>query len=76
MLLKSDPPITNTPISAYMDKYTLEKHVIGFDNSKIKEIVGYKLLRPEFNHDNIKEVVDKWKDQKLWPDVTKAKTVS
>ncbi|KAF8201582.1 hypothetical protein BJ912DRAFT_1116493 [Pholiota molesta] len=76
MLLKSDPPITNTPISAYMDKYTLEKHVIGFDNSKIKEIVGYKLLRPEFNHENIKEVVDKWKDQKLWPNVTKAETVS
>ncbi|KAF9470242.1 NAD(P)-binding protein [Pholiota conissans] len=72
MLVKSDPPITNTPISAYMDKYTLEKHVVGFDNSKIKELVGYKLLRPEFNHENIKEIVDKWKDQKLWPNVVKA----
>ncbi|KAF8969877.1 hypothetical protein BDZ97DRAFT_1725584 [Flammula alnicola] len=70
MLQKSNPPITNTPISAYMDKYTLEKHVVGFDNSKIKQVVGYKLLRPEFNHDNIKEVVDKWKEEGLWPNVS------
>ena len=69
MLLTSDPPITNTPISAYMDKYTLEKHVVGFDNSKIKQIVGYKLLRPDFNHANIKEVVDKWKAEGAWPNI-------
>ncbi|KIM49305.1 hypothetical protein M413DRAFT_438490 [Hebeloma cylindrosporum] len=69
MLSKSVPPITNTPISAYMDKYTLEKHVVGFDNSKIKQIVGYKLLRPDFNHANIKEVVDKWKAEGAWPNI-------
>ncbi|KJA18608.1 hypothetical protein HYPSUDRAFT_69848 [Hypholoma sublateritium FD-334 SS-4] len=72
MLTTSDPPITNTPISAYMDKYTLEKHVVGLDNTKIKEIVGYKLIHAEFNHENIKEIVDKWKEQKLWPNVAAA----
>jgi len=69
MLSKSDPPVTKTPISAYMDKYTLEKHVVGFDNSKIKEVVGYKLRRPDFNHANIEEVVDKWKADGAWPNI-------
>ncbi|KDR81431.1 hypothetical protein GALMADRAFT_206951 [Galerina marginata CBS 339.88] len=70
MLQNSNPPIVNTPVSAYMDKYTLEKHVVGFDNSKIKQIVGYKLLRPEFNHANIKEIIDKWKEEGVWPNAT------
>lgn len=75
MLTTSEPPITNTPISAYMDKYTLEKHVVGLDNTKIKEIVGYKLIHAKFNHENIKEIVDKWKEQKLWPNVSAAWTI-
>ncbi|KAF8906006.1 hypothetical protein CPB84DRAFT_1745212 [Gymnopilus junonius] len=67
MLLNSNPPITNTPVSAYMDKYTLDKHVVGLDNSKIKQVIGYKLLRPEFNHENIKKIIDKWKEEGVWP---------
>ncbi|KAF9567629.1 hypothetical protein CPC08DRAFT_680950 [Agrocybe pediades] len=69
MLQNSDPPITNTPLSAYMDKYTLDKHTVSFDNSKIKQVVGYTLLRPEFNHANLQELVDKWKAEGLWPNV-------
>ncbi|PPQ86881.1 hypothetical protein CVT25_012600 [Psilocybe cyanescens] len=72
MLMESVPPITNTPLSAYMDKYTLDKHIVSFDNTKIKQVLGYQLLRPEFNHDNIKEVVDKWKQEGVWPNVTKS----
>ncbi|KAF8797845.1 hypothetical protein BYT27DRAFT_7265004 [Phlegmacium glaucopus] len=69
MLEKSNPPIHNTPLTAYMDKFTLEKHVVSLDNSKIKQITGYKLLKPELNHENIKEVVDKWKEEAIWPNV-------
>jgi hypothetical protein len=67
MLQNSNPPIVKTPLSAYMDKYALEKHVVAFDNTKIKEVVGYQLKRPQFNHDVIKEIVDKWKDEASWP---------
>jgi len=52
-----------------MDKYTLDKHTVSFDNSKIKQVIGYQLLRPEFNRDNIQYLVDKWKEEGLWPNV-------
>ncbi len=70
MLSKSNPQITMTPLNPYMDKYILSKHIVAFDNSKIKKVVGYKILRSEFNHANIKEVVDKWKAEGVWPNVT------
>lgn len=69
MILASQPPIPNTPLSAYMDPYALEKHVVAFDNTKIKEIVGYKLKTPLFDHAAIKEVVDKWKAEGSWPNL-------
>jgi len=74
MLMNSAPPITNTPLNPYMDKYTLAKHVLLYDNSKIKKIVGYNLKRPDFNHDNVKEVVDKWKEEGVWPNARKSST--
>jgi len=67
MLQNSKPPIPNTPLSAYMDKYTLDKHVVAFNNTKIKEVVGYKLRKPYFNHETVKETVDKWKNEGSWP---------
>lgn len=67
MLQKSNPPVPNTPLSAYLDKYALAKHTVTFSNTKIKEVVGYKLNYPEFNHDTIKEVIDKWKEEGSWP---------
>ncbi|KAJ7286050.1 hypothetical protein C8J57DRAFT_1286588 [Mycena rebaudengoi] len=67
MIQTSNPPIPNTPLSAYMDKYALEKHVVAFSNKKLLEITGYKLKKPKFNHDTIKEVVDKWKAEGSWP---------
>ncbi|KAF9072970.1 hypothetical protein BDP27DRAFT_1381965 [Rhodocollybia butyracea] len=67
MIQNSNPPIPKTPLSAYMDKYALEKHVVAFNNTKIKEVIGYQLKRPHFNHDSIKEIVDKWKEEGSWP---------
>lgn len=71
MITKSDPPIPNTPLSAYMDNYALAKHVVSFNNTKIKEVLGYKLQKPEFNHESIKDVVDKWKAEGTWPNLQK-----
>jgi hypothetical protein len=67
MISTSDPPIPNTPLSAYMDSYSLSRHVIAFNNSKIKTVVGYKLLKPKFDDVVIKEVVEKWKEEGTWP---------
>ena len=67
MLQNSKPPIPNTPLSAYMDKYALDKHVVAFNNMKIKDVVGYKLRKPYFNHETVKETVDKWKNEASWP---------
>jgi len=72
MLVNSSRPISNSPLNPYMDKYTLAKRVLALDNDKIKRIVGYKLLRPEFSPANLKEIVDKWKEDKVWPDATKS----
>ncbi|TFK25041.1 hypothetical protein FA15DRAFT_668917 [Coprinopsis marcescibilis] len=67
MLAESKPPITHTPLNAYMDKSALSKHTVGLNNAKIKKVLDYKLKRPEFNHDSIKEIVDKWKAEGIWP---------
>jgi hypothetical protein len=69
MITNSNPPIPNTPLTAYMDNYALSKHVVSFDNAKIKAVIGYKLQKPEFNHGTIKEVVDKWKAEGTWPNI-------
>ncbi|KAJ7929286.1 hypothetical protein B0H13DRAFT_2310747 [Mycena leptocephala] len=67
MITTSNPPIPNTPLSAYMDKYALDKHMVAFNNNKLLEVTGYKLKRPNLNHDTVKEVVDKWKEEGTWP---------
>ncbi|KAG6332890.1 hypothetical protein ID866_6197 [Astraeus odoratus] len=67
MLQLSKVPITQTPLSAYMDKYALSRHRLGYSNEKIKRVVGYRLKQPQFCHDTIKEVVDKWKEEGSWP---------
>ncbi|KAJ7211601.1 NAD-P-binding protein [Mycena pura] len=67
MITTSNPPIPNTPLSAYMDKYALEKHVVAFSNMKLLEVTGYKLKNPTFCQETVKQVVDKWKEEGTWP---------
>ncbi|KAJ7090232.1 hypothetical protein B0H15DRAFT_979127 [Mycena belliarum] len=67
MITTSNPPIPNTPLSAYMDTYALEKHVVAFSNKKFLEVTGYKLKQPQLTHETVKEVVDKWKEEGSWP---------
>jgi hypothetical protein len=70
MLSKSDPPVLKTtPLDAYMDLYDLQKHVVALNNGKIKRVIGYQLKRPKFDHDAIHEVVEKWKAERVWPNV-------
>lgn len=67
MLQASNPPIQNSPLTAYMDTHALAKHNLAYNNTKMKEILQYKLKRPEFTQENLKEIVDKWKTEGTWP---------
>ncbi|KAJ7043259.1 hypothetical protein C8F04DRAFT_1207716 [Mycena alexandri] len=67
MISTSSPPIPNTPLSAYMDKWALEKHVLALSNRKLVEVVGYRLKRPIFGKETIGEVVERWKEEGSWP---------
>jgi hypothetical protein len=67
MLQNSNTPIMHSALDAYMDKYALSRHKLAYSNNKIKNIIGYQLKYPLFNHETLKEVVEKWKDEGTWP---------
>ena len=69
MVTKSDPPLARVHCPAYMDLYHLQKHVIAFNAQKINEVVGYKLRRPEINHATLKDIIDKQKAERSWPNL-------
>lgn len=69
MVTKSNPPMTKVHYTAYMDLYHLKKHIIAFNATKLKEVVGYKLRRPQINHETLKEVIDKLKAEGTWPNL-------
>lgn len=67
MVGKSNPPVTNHHLSAYMDKYALDKHHVSLSNTNLKRLTGYKLRHPEFTKEVISEIVQRWKDEHSWP---------
>jgi hypothetical protein len=71
MITTSNPPVPKTPLSAsaYMDNKSLSRHVVAFNNTKLKNVVGYNLKKPKFDHEAIKEMVDKWKAEGSWPNL-------
>jgi hypothetical protein len=51
-----------------MDSNALSKRTYAADNSKIKRIIGYKLVRPNgMDQEAIGEIIDKWKAEGSWP---------
>ncbi|KAL5511744.1 hypothetical protein ACEPAH_4962 [Sanghuangporus vaninii] len=70
MLQASDPPINGmTPVTAYMDESILQKISLAFNSDKIKNVVGYQLKHPQFNKEELKAIVDRWKEEGSWPRV-------
>lgn len=69
MITQADPPVSHTTFTAYMDMYHLKKHTIAFNADKIKNVVGYKLRRPNINHETLKELIDKLKAEGSWPNI-------
>jgi hypothetical protein len=69
MITTASPPVPNTPLSAYMNNWELAQHKFASNNSKIKTVVHYKLMRPQFDHASIQEVIEKWKEEGSWPNL-------
>lgn len=67
MITTSNPPVPNTQFSSYMDVYHMRKRVIAFSADKLKNVVGYQLQRPQFNHESIGDMVQKLKAEHSWP---------
>ena len=67
MLTSSNPPVSNTPLIAYLDLYLLKKHQFGLSNKKIQDVTGFKLKVPGITAAAIKELIQKWKDEGNWP---------
>ncbi|EIN07681.1 hypothetical protein PUNSTDRAFT_144252 [Punctularia strigosozonata HHB-11173 SS5] len=69
MIQKSDPPITNTPLTGYMSTDDLQKHVVAYSNAKFKKVVGYTVKHPHMGPPELSDMIDKWKADHVWPNV-------
>ncbi|KAH9951280.1 hypothetical protein B0H21DRAFT_684947 [Amylocystis lapponica] len=67
MITTSNPPVSNTHYSPYMDQYNLRRHPFAASNERVKRIVGYTLRHPHFTRDTILDMVDKLKAEGSWP---------
>ncbi|KZT42003.1 hypothetical protein SISSUDRAFT_980784 [Sistotremastrum suecicum HHB10207 ss-3] len=67
ILMASNPQIPNTPLSAYMDSHMFSKPGVAYSNAKIKRILGFTLLHPRFTPDEIRAVIDAFKEEGTWP---------
>lgn len=70
MLQASDPPVNGmTAVTAYMDETTLAKMHLALSADKIKKVLGFQLKHPRFNKEELKVIVDRWKEEGSWPRV-------
>lgn len=65
----SKPPVVTPYFTAYMDIYQLRKHYVAFANGKIKNVAGYSLQYPHFNHETLRDIIDKLKAENNWPNL-------
>ncbi|XP_073814274.1 uncharacterized protein isoform X1 [Musca autumnalis] len=58
--------LTNTPLTPYLDEEQLYHKHLNLDNTKLKEF-GYELKHPKVTNDLVKEIIDDYVEQKLFP---------
>ena len=81
MLAKSNPPITSTPITPFLDEHAFRsesphdrlmaelicaEHAICLDGSKAKRILGFKPSKPRIEADELRRIVKGFQDDALW----------
>lgn len=67
LMNNSNPPLRNTPLTAYMDTHMFGKYSISYSAAKIKRVVGYQFKRPRLSQENIVEVLNGFKAAGIWP---------
>jgi len=71
IIINANPPVPSTPLTPYAQPYQLEKHGSALDNEKIKKILGYKLKYPTFNEDTVKQSIEIFRQEGIWPNTDK-----
>jgi len=67
LMENSNPPLRNTPLTAFMDTHLFGKYAISFSAAKIKRVMGYQLKRPKLTQETVNEVLDGFKAAGIWP---------
>jgi hypothetical protein len=84
IITTSSPPVPNTPLSPYAHPYILEEHGYAIDGDKIKrvrmvhrlgsitdrylKILGFTLMRPQFEESSVREFIDWCRQEGIWPE--------
>lgn len=63
----SNPPVPNTPLTAFIDPHKLAKSSVAYSNQKVKNILGYTFRHPKFNADEVRAVIDSFREEGTWP---------
>ncbi|KAF9518915.1 hypothetical protein BS47DRAFT_1370918 [Hydnum rufescens UP504] len=67
IILTSNPPVPNTPLTAFVDAHNLAKHSVAYSNEKIKRVLGFTLRHPKFTADEVRAVIDSFREEGTWP---------
>jgi len=67
IILTSNPPVPNTPLTAFVDAHNLAKYSIAYSNEKIKRVLGFTLRHPKFTADEVRAVIDSFREEGTWP---------
>ncbi|KAG8799655.1 hypothetical protein FRC16_004646 [Serendipita sp. 398] len=67
IITQASPPVPSTPLSPYAPRYQLERRGCALNGQKLKEIVGYTPKYPRFSVETVKETIDSWKAEGIWP---------
>ncbi|RXK42562.1 hypothetical protein M231_00116 [Tremella mesenterica] len=66
MLAATEPPITLTPITPFLDEHAFRKLAICLDSSKARRILGFKPIKPRIEVEELKVIVKDFQDDGLW----------
>jgi len=69
ILANSNPPISSTPLSPAWQPHRLLRQGRALDGKRLKNVVGYTLKYPAFNEDTVRETIEAWRAEGIWPNV-------
>lgn len=65
---QSNPPIPPTgPISLFNEAHSFGMHSVAYSNAKFKRVVGYTLMHPLFNQQEVESTIESFRAEGNWP---------